>query len=161
MCLRPHGQSENFYGVRNRFEVIYIYIYIYTVYIYIYIYIYIMYIRSWSFYFPFLHTLLLFSWVTNNIWNERQWVYAHAWTRLICFSVLLPKTGWKTKIFFKNIQYLRDHLFGIVVCTSDCHPRGSGFDSRLYSRNFSRSIGSGTGSTQPPEDNWVVNWYDK
>ena len=23
MCLRPHGRSENFYGDRNRFEVIY------------------------------------------------------------------------------------------------------------------------------------------
>ena len=29
-----------------------------------------------------------------------------------------------------------DHLFGIVVSTSDCHPRGPGFDSRLYPRNF-------------------------
>ena len=50
----------------------------------------------------------------------------------------------------------RDHLFGIVVSTSDCHPRGPGFDSRLYPRNFSGSIGSGTGSTQPREDNWVA-----
>ena len=49
-----------------------------------------------------------------------------------------------------------DHLFGIVVRTSDCHPRGPGFDSRLYPRNFSGSIGSGTGSTQPCEDNWVA-----
>ena len=46
-----------------------------------------------------------------------------------------------------------DHLFGIVVSTSDCHPRGPGFDSRLYLRNFSGSIGSGMGSTQPREDN--------
>ena len=36
-----------------------------------------------------------------------------------------------------------------MVSTSDCHPRGPGFDSRLYPRNFSGSIGSGTGSTQP------------
>ena len=28
MRLRPHGQSENFYGDRNLFEVKYIYIYI-------------------------------------------------------------------------------------------------------------------------------------
>ena len=47
-------------------------------------------------------------------------------------------------------------LFGIVVSTSDCHPRGPGFDSRLHPRNFSGSIGSGTGSTQPREDNWVA-----
>ena len=47
-------------------------------------------------------------------------------------------------------------LFGIVVSTSDSHPRGPGFDSRLYPRNFSGSIGSATGSTQPREDNWVA-----
>ena len=49
-----------------------------------------------------------------------------------------------------------DHLFGKVVSTSDCHPRGPGFDSRLYPRNFSRSIGSGMGSIQPHEANWVA-----
>ena len=54
-----------------------------------------------------------------------------------------------------------DHLFGIVVSTSDCHPRGLGFDSRLYPRNFSGSIVSGTGSTQPREDNWVATWVKK
>ena len=42
--------------------------------------------------------------------------------------------------------------------TSDCHPRGPGFDSRLYPRNFSGSIVSGTGSTQPREDNWVATY---
>ena len=46
-----------------------------------------------------------------------------------------------------------DYLLGIVVSMSDCHPRGPGFDSRLYPRNFSGSVGSGTGSTQPREDN--------
>ena len=50
----------------------------------------------------------------------------------------------------------QDHLFGIVVSTSDCHPRGPGFDSRLYPRNFSGSTGSGTRSTQPCEDNCVA-----
>ena len=48
------------------------------------------------------------------------------------------------------------HLFGIVVSMSDCRPRGPGFDSRLYPRTFSGNIGSGTGSTQPREDNWVA-----
>ena len=47
-------------------------------------------------------------------------------------------------------------LFGIVVSMSHCHPRGPGFDSRPYPRNFSRSMGSGTGCTQPREDNWVA-----
>ena len=51
-----------------------------------------------------------------------------------------------------------DRQFGIVVSTSDCHPRGPGFDSRLYPRNFSGSIGSGTWSTQPREDNWIATW---
>ena len=45
-----------------------------------------------------------------------------------------------------------------MVSTSDCHPRGPGFDSQLYPRNFSGSRGSGTGSTQPREDNWVATW---
>ena len=54
-----------------------------------------------------------------------------------------------------------DYLFGIVVSTSDCHPRGPGFNSRLYPRKFSGSIGSGTGFTQPREDNWVATRYEK
>ena len=33
---------------------------------------------------------------------------------------------------------------------------GPGFDSWLYPKIFFRSIGSGTGSTQPHEDNWVA-----
>ena len=33
-----------------------------------------------------------------------------------------------------------DHLFGMVVSTSNCHPIGPGFDSRLYPRHFSRRI---------------------
>ena len=64
------------------------------------------------------------------------------------------------KIFFPQIvssKGFSDHLFGIEVSTSDCHPRGPGFDSRLYPRNFSRSIGSGTGPTQPREVNWVAS----
>ena len=56
----------------------------------------------------------------------------------------------------KLITVETDRLFGIVVSTSDCHPRGPGFDSRLYPRNFSGSIGSRMGSTQPREDNWIT-----
>ena len=43
-----------------------------------------------------------------------------------------------------------DQLFGLVVSTSDCHPR-----------NFSGSIGSGTGSTHLREDNWVATLCEK
>ena len=60
--------------------------------------------------------------------------------------------------FFQIYPLFHDHLFGIVVNTSDCHPRGPGFDSQLYPRNFPVSIGSGMGSTQPREDNWVATW---
>ena len=56
----------------------------------------------------------------------------------------------------RSLKSRRDRLFGTVVSTSDCHPRGPGFDSRLYPRNFSGSIGSGTEPTQPREDNWVA-----
>ena len=38
---------------------------------------------------------------------------------------------------------------------SDCHPRGPNFDPRLYNRNFPGSIGSGSRSTQPREENWL------
>ena len=44
-------------------------------------------------------------------------------------------------------------VYSLMVSTSDCHPRGPGFDSRLYPTNF-----SGTGSTQSREDNWVAIW---
>ena len=55
----------------------------------------------------------------------------------------------------------KDRLFGRVVSTSDCHPRGPGFDSPLYPRYFSGSIGSGTGSTQAREDNSIATRYEK
>ena len=55
-----------------------------------------------------------------------------------------------------NLCQLCHLRFGIVVSTSECDPRGHGFDSRLCPRNFSRSIGSGTVSTQPREANWVA-----
>ena len=58
--------------------------------------------------------------------------------------------------FYCAFVSCEDQLFGIVVSTSDCHPRGPGFDSRLYPRNFSKSLGYGTGSTQPREANWVA-----
>ena len=61
-------------------------------------------------------------------------------------------------ICLKNCSKFR--LFVRMVSTSDCHPRGLGFDSRLYPGNFSGSLGSGTRSTQPREGNWVT-WYEK
>ena len=71
-----------------------------------------------------------------------------------CLHRTSSLSGRNTKKSFQILSF--DRLFGIVVSTSDCHPRGPGFDSRLYSTNFSGSIGSGAGSTQPREDNWVA-----
>ena len=65
-------------------------------------------------------------------------------------------------LWFKTrLRHIFDRLFGIVVSTSDCHPRGTGFDSRLDFRTFSGTIRSGTGTTQPIEDNWVATRYEK
>ena len=55
-----------------------------------------------------------------------------------------------------HYKYLTDHLFCIVISTSDCHPRGPGFDFRLYHRNISARVGPGADSTQPHEENWVA-----
>ena len=70
--------------------------------------------------------------------------------------LLLHKAEFKASPKYVSVMCKFDHLFGMVVSTSDCHPRGPGFDSRLCPRNFSGSKGSGTGSTQPREDNWVA-----
>ena len=69
------------------------------------------------------------------------------------FHVIFSTMIYKLIILNKT---LRDQLFGIMVSTSDYHPRGPGFNSRLYPRNVSGSIGSGTGSTQLCEDNWLA-----
>ena len=61
-----------------------------------------------------------------------------------------------TVLFIYAHRYNIDCLFRIVVSTPDCHPRGPEFDSQLYCRHFSGSIGSRMGSTQPHEDNWVA-----
>ena len=53
-------------------------------------------------------------------------------------------------------------VISIIVYYSLTAPqRGPGFASRLYPSNFSGGIGSGMGSTQPREDNWVATWYEK
>ena len=72
----------------------------------------------------------------------------------------VQKMNWGCEFFFRCMKE-NDHLFGIVVSMPDCHPRGPGFDSWLYLRNFPGSIGSGTGSTQPCEDNCIATWYEK
>jgi hypothetical protein len=46
-------------------------------------------------------------------------------------------------------------ICGLVVRVSGYRYRGPRFDSRLI------SVGSGTGSTQPREDNWGATWMTK
>ena len=75
----------------------------------------------------------------------------------LCEQPLILMLSLKRKeIIITEWRYFQGCMFGIVVSTSDCHPRGPGFDSRLYPRHFSGSIGSGSGSTQPREDDWVA-----
>jgi hypothetical protein len=50
------------------------------------------------------------------------------------------------------VLLLSDRLCGLVVRVNGYRSRGPGFDSRAL-RDFLRSRGSGTGSTQPREDN--------
>ena len=50
------------------------------------------------------------------------------------------------RVYVRAVINLRVRIFGIVVTTSGCHPKGPRFDSRLYPRNFSGSIGSGNGA---------------
>ena len=51
-----------------------------------------------------------------------------------------------------GMRYLLDRLVGLVVTMSDYWSWGRGFDPR-YFHNFKMWIRSGTGSTQPREDN--------
>ena len=91
-----------------------------------------------------------------------RWQYRYVTTVLPDFARNVFYGG--CSVFFWVPLYIYiyiDRLLGIVVSTSDCHPRSSVFDSRLYPRNSSGSIGSGTGFTQPHEDNWVAIWYEK
>ena len=74
-----------------------------------------------------------------------------AYMCMCSFSILLSLFN-----FFGNIVLKKDCLFGIVVSMYDYHPRCSMFNSCLYPRNFSGSVGSGTGSTQTREENWVA-----
>ena len=70
--------------------------------------------------------------------------HKHTHTKAHFMSCFLRKCRNKTK----NTDSFSNRLFGIVFSMTDCHSRVPVFDSRLYPRNFSGSIGSGTGSTQ-------------
>ena len=48
-----------------------------------------------------------------------------------------------------------DHICGVVVSVYKYHPRDSVCHSLPYPRNFDRNIGSGMGSSQHRDYNWV------
>jgi hypothetical protein len=60
-----------------------------------------------------------------------------------------PEPGWSG--LFAKVHSLRDRLCVVVARVPGYISRDPGFDSRDY--HFLRSSGSGTGSTQPCEDN--------
>ena len=51
-----------------------------------------------------------------------------------------PLKGESSKKSLLSALQNMDHLFSLVVNTSDFHPRGPVFDPRLYPRNFSLLI---------------------
>ena len=117
--------------------------------------------RSFSNFDPLQHPIRTFP-DRGSFLNNDQFAVLHSILGVV--GVVLGHSVWinHTELRIKHVQSRGfDNLFGIVVSTSDYRPRGPGFDSRLYPRNFSGSIGSGTGTTQPHEDNWVAAWYEK
>ena len=97
-------------------------------------------VKSWHFF---------FFW---NLSQSNKNIFLHKTKYYIQISIPIIISG-----CILNIVW----LFGIMVSTSDCHPRVPGFDSLLYPRNVSGSIGSGTWHNQPREDNQVATGYGK
>jgi hypothetical protein len=71
--------------------------------------------------------------------------------------LLAPSTGFK---FGTNSIFCQDRLCGLVVRVTGYRSRGPGLDSPALPGFLNSSV-SGTGSTQPHEDNWGAIWWKK
>jgi hypothetical protein len=108
---------------------------------------------SFTFYLYILQ--IVFSWSTRYMNREDT----QNQTNFIDMSETLS-----LHLFWAGIEVktaVTNRLCGLMVRVSDCRSRGPGFETRPYQIFWEVDKGSGTGSTQPREDNWGATWMKK